>query len=110
MTPLNDLVSGLNDGEDLVSLTVLRQQEVIDIVRQRAFGESFNLTVLLREWGKVSEPYKSFYGYMEVADIVPWGKYGEFLYHNNIRGFKGSTDVNDAIVATARDRPDDFLF
>jgi hypothetical protein len=109
-TPLDELIIALNDGEDIVSLEVLRQRELLDIVRQRVFGASINLTILLKEWGKVSDPYKTFYGQLEVSDIVPWAKYGEFLYHKNIRGFKGKTDVNDAILTTLKDEPQDFLY
>jgi AIPR protein len=108
--PLEDAIASWNDREDVVSLEVLKQKELLDIVRQRVFGKSVNFSVLLKEWGKVSDPYKTFYGQLEVSDIVQWGKYGEFLYHKNIRGFKGSTDVNDAIVQTLKDKPEDFLY
>lgn len=108
--PLKDLILTLNDDDEVVSLEVLKQKELLDIVRQRAFGASINLSVLLKEWGKVSEPYKTYYGQIEVSDIVQWGKFGEFLYNKNIRGFKGSTEVNDAIGATLRDKPEDFLY
>ena len=47
---------------------------------------------------------------MNVTDIAAWGRFGDHLYHKNIRGFKGSTDVNDAIVSTLRERPENFLY
>lgn len=108
--PLDELLNTLNDGEDVVSLEVLKQKELLDVVRQRALGASVNLTILLKEWGKVSDPYKTYYGQLEVSDIAPWGKFGEFLYHKNIRGYKGSTDVNDAILSTVKEKPEDFLY
>jgi hypothetical protein len=108
--PLDQLLHDLNDDGDLVSLQVLKQKELHDIVEQRALGESVDLTVMLHEYGIVREPYKAYYGQVDVSDIVAWGKFGTHLYNKNIRGFKGSTDVNDAIVATVRDAPDNFLY
>jgi hypothetical protein len=108
--PIDQLLNELNDDGDLVSLRELKQKELHDIVEQRALGESVDLTVLLHEWGVVREPYKVFYGQMDVADVTSWGRYGDHLYHKNIRGFKGSTEVNDSIVSTVKDAADNFFY
>jgi len=108
--PIDQLLQELNDDGDLVSLQLLNQKELHDIVEQRALGESVDLTIMLHEYGIVREPYKAYYGQVDVSDIVSWAKFGDHLYHKNIRGFKGSTDVNDAIIATAKDTPDNFLY
>lgn len=108
--PLEQLLQDLNDDGDFVSLQVFKQKELHDIVEQRALGASVDLTVLLHEWGKVQEPYKAYYGQVDVTDIVSWGVFGDHLYHKNIRGFKGSNEVNDAIAATIKDFPDNFLY
>jgi hypothetical protein len=50
------------------------------------------------------------HGQVDIADISTWGLFGDHLYHKNIRGFKGSTDVNDSIISTAKDAPDKFLY
>ena len=97
--PLDQLLQELNDDGDLVSLQVLRQKELHDIVEQRALGESVDLTVMLHEYGIVRDPYKAYYGQVDVTDIVSWGKFGDHLYQKNIRGFKGATDVKEAIVS-----------
>jgi hypothetical protein len=104
------MLQDLNDDGDLVSLQVLKQKELHDIVEQRALGESVDVTVMLHEYGMVRDPYKAYYGQVDASDIVSWRKFGDHLYHENIRGFKGSTEVNDAIVATLRDAPDKFLY
>lgn len=108
--PLDEQLQELNDDGDFVSLKVLRQKELHDIVEQRALGESVDLVIMLHEYGKVSDPYKAYYGQVDVTDIVAWGKYGDHLYHKNIRGFKGSTEVNDSIMTTVKDSPDNFLY
>lgn len=108
--PLEQLLRELNDDGDFVSLEVLRQKELHDVVEQLALGASVDFTVMLHEYGIIREPYKAYYGQVDVADISTWGKFGDRLYHKNIRGFKGSTEVNDSIVATVKDSPDNFLY
>ncbi len=108
--PLNHLVDELNDDGDLVTLQLLKQKELHDIVEAGAMGVSVDLTVMLHEFGKVDHPYPAYYGHAYITDLATWGKYGDRLYHKNIRGFKGSTDVNDAIVETIRSSPQHFLY
>jgi hypothetical protein len=110
MVPINQLLGELNDDGAMVSLQVLKQKELHEIVERGALGSSVDLTIMLHEYGKVSEPYKAYYGQVDVSDITSWGKFGDRLYHKNIRSFKGSTEVNDAIVATVKDAPDNFLY
>ncbi len=107
MTPITQLLDELNDDGDMVSLRVLKQKELHDIVETGARGSSVDLTIMLHEYGMVREPYKAYYGQMAIADIASWAKYGDRLYAKNIRSFKGSTDVNDAIVTTIKDSPTD---
>lgn len=108
--PLDTLLTELNDDGDLVTLRVLKQKELHDIVEQGAMGSSVDLAIMLHEFGKVTDPYTAYYGHVHVADLASWGKYGDRLYSKNIRGFKGSTDVNDAIVETINTSPDHFLY
>lgn len=108
--PLIHLVDELNDDGDLVTLQVLKQKELHDIVEAGAMGASVDLTVMLHEFGKVDSPYTAYYGHAFITDLATWGKYGDRLYHKNIRGFKGSTDVNDAIVETIKASPQHFLY
>jgi hypothetical protein len=108
--PLDELLNGLNDEEDLVSLHVLRQKELHQVVAQQALGESVDFSVMLHEYGIVREPYRSYYGQVDTADIVSWSKFGDHLYDKNIRGFKGSTDVNDGIISTLKNNPENLIY
>jgi hypothetical protein len=108
--PLDELLQALNDDGDLVSFREMKQKELHDIVEQRALGDSVDLQIMLHEFGHVQIPYNSYYGQIAVMDIATWGQHGDRLYHRNIRGFKGSTDVNDAIVSTIKNHPENFLY
>jgi hypothetical protein len=108
--PLDDLVQALNDTTELVSLRVLNQADLHGRVAQQAFGQAVNLQIMLKEWGMVREPYTAYYGQVDLKDIATWGKFGQHLYAKNIRGFKGSTDVNEGITSTIRTSPQHFWY
>ena len=108
--PIDDLLNELNDDEQFVSLAVLKQKELHDIVEKQALGASVDLTVMLHEYGVIREPYRAYYGQLDISDIIAWGKSGDDLYHKNIRSFKGDTDVNSAIGVTLKNAPDNFVY
>ncbi len=108
--PLDEKVAALNDPTELVSLQVLRQEELHKIVAKQALGETVNLQIMLKQFGTVREPFTAYYGQVDLKDIAIWGKYGPHLYAKNIRGFKGSTDVNDGIMNTIRTNPQNFWY
>lgn len=108
--PLDELIELLNDTTELVTLRILKQGELHDIVAQGALGETVNLQIMLKQFGKISEPYTAYYGQVDLKDIATWGKYGQHLYAKNIRGFKGSTDVNEGIISTIKTNPQNFWY
>ncbi len=65
---------------------------------------------MLKEFGTVRDPYKAYYGQVDLKDIATWGKFGPHLYARNIRGFKGSTDVNEGIISTIKTNPHNFWY
>jgi len=108
--PLDNLLKEQNDVSDLISYKVLRQANLHSIVAETAQGESIDLSIMLHEWGTIEEPYRAYYGQVVLEDIIKWSKYGQRLYARNLRGFKGSTEVNDAIVSTMRQTPHNFWY
>jgi hypothetical protein len=108
--PIKEFLAEQNDPTELIEFRPLRQADLHAIVARQAVGESVKLTILLHEWGKVSEPYLAYYGMVNLPDIGAWKQFGQSLYHRNLRGFKGSTDVNDGIIKTARFAPDNFWY
>jgi AIPR protein len=108
--PIKEFLNEQNDPTELISFQPLRQADLHGVVARQAVGESVKLTVLLHEWGKVTEPFLAYYGMVDLSDIGTWKQFGQSLYHRNLRGFKGSTDVNEAIVNTARSAPEHFWY
>lgn len=108
--PIKNFLDEQNDPTELIEFRPLRQADLHSIVARQAVGESVKLTILLHEWGKVTEPYLAYYGMVNLQDIGAWKQFGQSLYHRNLRGFKGSTDVNEGIIKTARFAPDNFWY
>lgn len=108
--PLKKRLIEWNDDGPLVSERLLGLKDLHRIIEQKALGDAINLTILMHEFGLLSEPYKAYYGQVNIADIVTWRKYGDYVYRKNLRSFKGSTEVNDAIVATINQRPENFWY
>jgi hypothetical protein len=108
--PLDDLLIEQNDVSELFSFRPLGQAALYGIIAGQALGESVDLEVMLHEWGYITDPFLSYYGQVDLADIVTWKKFGTSLYHRNLRGFKGNTDVNEGIVNTAKSAPEKFWY
>lgn len=108
--PLDELITALNDPTELVKLCIMGQSDLHGIIAQSALGETINLQIMLKQWGTVREPYTAYYGQVDLKDIATWGKYGQYLYAKNLRGFKGNTDVNEGIINTIRTNPRNFWY
>jgi hypothetical protein len=108
--PIDELINALNDTTDLVSRRVLKQGDLHAIVAQGALGENVDLSIMLKEFGVVREPFTAYYGQVDLKDVATWGKYGTYLSAKNLRGFKGNTDVNEGIMHTIRNSPQHFWY
>jgi len=61
--------------------------------------------------GQVSAPFETYYGLMSLTDVATlYTTHGKTLVTANIRNYKGSTEVNDQILATICDEPEHFFY
>lgn len=106
-----DLLTDLNDPTELVSLKVLSLNELYKAVAGQAEGAPIKLEVLLRDWGQIDDPYLAYYGQVDAIDIANWWhEYANHLFAPNLRKFLGSTNVNEAIIDTLKEKPESFLY
>jgi len=67
------------------------------------------LTLLKPGW--VREPYETVFGIIPLKEISGlYALHGKRLIAANIRGYKGSTEVNDQIIETVREEPQHFFY
>lgn len=105
LRPVNELLKCVNEDDslELVTFTELNIQSIYEYL---ANGQNENISldnVMLRNWGTVDAPYKSYYGTIPVSAIGEWySRYGNRLFAKNIRYYKGSTEVNQGIKNVLR--------
>lgn len=69
------------------------------------------VALTIRKPGWLTQPYETVYGLIPLQDIVQlYQQHGKRLIADNIRGYKGNTDVNEQIVATVRDESQHFFY
>ncbi len=98
---LNQFLARQNNVGDADVFT----SEIFDLRRVYAHldptaGRRINLDVALSEWGLVREPYRAYYGQVKLSDVAGWAKHGKALFDRNLRFYRGSTEVNDAMDGT----------
>jgi hypothetical protein len=107
----DDFLKENNDTASVFSTEIFNQARLYETVASGTQHNAINLEVLLHEWGHVRAPYTAYYGQVDAMSVADWWhQHQRALFARNIRDFGGSTDVNNALLATLRDQPDHFLY
>ena len=108
---LDNYVASQNDTSELMFLRVLKQGELHKAVAAGLSGTPVSAEVQLYGWGQVKEPHFAVYGQVCAADVAEWMKAnGSRLFERNLRQFLGSSQVNQDIVDTLLNRPQEFWY
>lgn len=108
---LNGYVASQNDTSELMYLHVLKQGELHKAVAAGLAGSPVSAEVQLYGWGQVKEPHFAVYGQVCAADVADWMRAnGSRLFERNLRQFLGTSQVNQDIVDTLLNRPEDFWY
>jgi hypothetical protein len=80
-------------------------------VRDYGQPKPITLDVQLKAWGRVSDPYDAYYGYVDTADVATWWQsYGARLLDKNIRYVLEGSNVNNEISRTLETNPGKFWY
>lgn len=108
---LKELLAELNDPSEMAELHLFNLKEIHRAVAGGAQGGGVTFNLGLLDWGKVEDPHKAFYGQVAASEIAAlWNEHGTKLVAKNLRSFMGETDVNEAMQATLKARPEDFWY
>ncbi len=116
MRRIDDLVAKLNDAgegsvEELVKFRKLDQAKIYTSLSKGLLSDPLNFEIGLHQWGKYSEPYNAFFGYLSGEEISKlWNQNGRKLFHKNIRNVLGKTEVNDELSSTILNNPEKFWY
>lgn len=68
-------------------------------------------TAMLLDWGQSIEPHQAIYGRICCEELAKlYADIGESLFEPNIRSFLGDGEVNNQIVGTLLNKPEDFWY
>jgi AIPR protein len=108
---VNNYVSAQNDTSELMFSRVLAQADLHKAVATGLSGAPVSVEVQLAGWGQVREPHFAVYGQVCATDVANWMQaHGSRLFESNLRQFLGGSTVNQDIVSTLVDRPQDFWY
>lgn len=110
-TSISDLLEELNDDSDLVRFNDFNIDKAHKGLVVGLNSEPINEDIIISNWGYTEDPLKSYYGQINGSALGElWLKYGRRLFTENIRSFLGTSDVNDKIVETVANEPQNFFF
>ena len=108
---INAYVDSQNDTSELMSVRTLKQGELHKAVAAGVAGAPVSVEVQLTSWGQIREPHYAVYGQVCAADVAVWLEdHGPRLFESNLRHFLGKSTVNQDIVSTLIERPEDFWY
>jgi hypothetical protein len=108
---VNSYVDSQNDTSELMSVNVLTQAELHRVVAAGVAGSPIAVEVQMSAWGQLRAPHFAIYGQVCATDVAAWMKaHGARLFDSNLRHFLGTSIVNQDIVATLMERPEDFWY
>ena len=108
---IQSYVNAQNDTSELMSLRVLKQADLHRAVAAGVSGAPISVEVQLTSWGQIREPHFGVYGQVCATDLAVWvDGHGPRLFESNLRHFLGRSTVNQDIVNTLIERPDEFWY
>lgn len=113
LRPILQLIGQTND--EISTILLFDEFNFRDIYSFLANGQEqpgINLDdVILSNWGKVDDPFVSYYGTISAATVGEWYKnFGNALFAKNIRFYKGNTDVNEGMKKVLLQEPEKFYY
>jgi hypothetical protein len=111
--PIDELLSQLNDLEDTEPMALqshISQSTLFNSIAAKV-RPSVDLELQMLDWGRATEPQKFFYGRVSTAEIAGWfATHGADLFAENIRVVIPRSDINDGILRTVKEEPQNFGF
>ncbi|MDP2308408.1 MAG: AIPR family protein [Pseudomonadota bacterium] len=106
-----DLLEEMNDISELVFFQTLSQLELYNAASRTFDSRPIDVEIMLQDWGLIEEPYKAYYGHVDVEQVAKWwSSHGNQLFDKNLRRFLGDSQINASIGATLRHEARHFWY
>lgn len=107
---IEPFIKEFNESGEIMSFEDFNLPKAHEILR-RGLNNPIECQIHIKNWGQITNPYKSIYGIVDAAEIAElWKCYGTKLLSKNIRHFLGNTDSNNAMNETLRNSPELFKY
>ena len=108
---LSEYLESQNDTSELMLSRILTQPDIHNAIATGVSGTPISIDVQLASWGQIREPYFAVYGQVPALDVAKWlDTHGSRLFDKNLRHFLGGSTVNQALVNTLRQQPENFWY
>lgn len=110
--PIIDLEKHTNEVDPILDFKEIIERDIYTYLANGQESETITLDdVVLVNWGMVDVPLRAYYGIVSAVSIGEWYKtYGNKLFAQNIRYYKGSTSVNDGMKKVLIQEPENFFY
>ncbi len=100
----------INAYSELIEIEWRNLEDIINFARA-SVRPDINETILLQNFGRITEPFESYFGVVSTNDLAKLAeKYGNALFSDNLRYFLEDSDVNKGIAQTLHDYPGYFWY
>ncbi|KQM35391.1 hypothetical protein ASF03_04005 [Rhizobium sp. Leaf68] len=108
---IENYIEQQNDTSEIMSLEVMNQAALHKAVSAGLAGNPINVDIQLLNWGQLRDPHKAVYGRVFAADVANWYQNnGPKLFEKNLRQFLPASTVNQDLVDTLLQNPDEFWY
>ncbi|MDP1672629.1 MAG: AIPR family protein, partial [Burkholderiales bacterium] len=100
-----------NSSGDFLETRILDLRTLHRYFRTVTLAAQPNFTAMLLDWGQVTDPHQAVYGRICCEELAKlYTDVGEVLFEPNIRSFLGDGEVNNQIIGTLLNKPEDFWY
>lgn len=108
---ISDFLDEQNDPAEIITHLNHNLSRLYQALVVGAQGSSIQQDVLIYGWNTIKEPNFAVYGQLAASDAAAWlSEHGYSLFAPNIRVFLGETSVNDGIINSLIESPDNFWY
>lgn len=108
---ISDFLDEQNDPAEIITHLNHNLSRLYQALVVGAQGSSIQQDVLLYGWNTIKDPNFAVYGQLATSDAAAWlTEHGYSLFAPNIRVFLGETSVNDGIINSLIDNPENFWY
>ncbi|MFJ4681575.1 AIPR family protein [Kitasatospora sp. NPDC088783] len=95
-----------------VQVRALTMADFLEVVQRESALRPVELQATFTGgWFRQEDPHPAFVGTVDASEVARWyEEHGQRLFGSDVRSFLGGTEVNEAIVASARKNPDAFWY